>query len=158
MEVQIRTMADTRVAYMRTIGPYGGSGIPRTWQRFAAWCAQRGLMQPRRTMYGVCPDDPAVTPPQRCRYDTCIEVGDDFAPSGEIGVQQIAGGRYACAQFAGTPDQVPLAWGRLMSEWMPTSGYEPDDRATFELYGKDFAIDEQTGAFSCQLCMPVRPV
>jgi AraC family transcriptional regulator len=36
MDVEIKTLPDTRVAYMRHLGPYGESGITRTWQRFAA--------------------------------------------------------------------------------------------------------------------------
>jgi AraC family transcriptional regulator len=42
MDVEIKTLPDTRVAYLRHVGPYGGSGIPAAWQRFAAWCARRG--------------------------------------------------------------------------------------------------------------------
>jgi AraC family transcriptional regulator len=158
MDVKIKTLPDVRVAYMRHVGPYGSSGIPLTWQRFAAWCEQQGLMQPRRTMYGVAHDNPMVTPAEKCRYDACVEVGPEFAPQGEIGVQALQGGRYACTRFAGTTEDIDGAWGRFMSEWLPRSGYRHDDRPHFEIYGADFAMDEQTGAFSCELCAPVVPV
>jgi AraC family transcriptional regulator len=156
MDVEVKNLPETRVAYMRNVGPYGGVGIPRTWQRFVAWCDERGLTQPRRTMYGICQDDPDVTPPQKCRYDACIEVDAAFKPEGEVGVQTVAGGRYACAKFAGTSAEVHKAWGRFVGEWMPDSGYQADDRPAIELYDKDFVMDEKTGAFSCRLCMPVR--
>ena len=156
MDVEVKNLPETRVAYMRNVGPYGGVGIPRTWQRFAAWCEERGLMRPRRTMYGICQDDPDVTPPEKCRYDACIEVDSQFKPEGEIGVQTVAGGRYACTKFAGTSADIHAAWSRFMSEWMPDSGYQADDRAAIELYDKDFVMDEKTGAFTCWLCMPVR--
>ncbi|WP_280155320.1 AraC family transcriptional regulator [Piscinibacter sp. XHJ-5] len=158
MEVQIRTLPEVRVAYMRCVGPYGNSGIPKTWLRFAAWCEQQGLMQPRRTMYGVAHDNPMVTSPQQCRYDACVEVGPGFLPHGEIGVQALPGGRYACTRFSGATDEVDGAWGRFMIEGLPATGYRPDDGPRIEIYGADFAFDEKTGVFSCELCAPVVPV
>ena len=156
MDVEVKNLPESRVAYMRNVGPYGGVGIPRTWQRFAGWCEQHGLMQPRRTMYGICHDDPDITPPEKCRYDACIEVDAQFKPEGEVGVQTIPGGRYACAKFAGTSADVHAAWGRFLAEWLADSGYQADDRLPLELYDKDFVMDEKTGAFTCSLCMPVR--
>ena len=78
MDVEIKTLPDTRVAYLRHVGPYGDSGIAAAWQRFAAWCGQAGLMQPRRRMFGVCLDDPTITPPEKCRYDCAVEVDATF--------------------------------------------------------------------------------
>lgn len=156
MDVEIRTLPDTRVAYLRHVGPYGGSGIAAAWQRFAGWCAEAGLMQPRRQMYGVCLDDPTITPPEKCRYDCAVEVDGAFAARGEIGIETVAGGRYACARFIGVSAEVRDAWNRLVVGWLPQSGYQPDDRPALEIYGPDFVVDEKTGAFPCLLCMPIR--
>ncbi len=158
MDVSIRTLPDTRVAYLRHVGPYGGSGIAAAWQRFAAWCGGAGLMQPRRQMYGVCLDDPTITPPEKCRYDCAVEVDAGFAPTGEIGLETVAGGRYACGRFTGVSAEVRDAWNRLVVDWLPKSRYQPDDRPAVEIYERDFVVDEKTGAFSCLLCMPVRPL
>jgi len=156
MNVDVKTLPEARVAYLRNVGPYGGVEIPRTWQRFAAWCGEQGLLSPRRTMYGLCHDDPDVTPPAQCRYDACIEVDADFRPSGDIGVQQLTGGRYACARFSGTSAQIHDAWNALCGQWLPDSGYQIDDRLPLELYPPDGAMDEATGAFECLLCLPVK--
>ena len=158
MDVEIKTLPDTRVAYLRHVGPYGGSGIAAAWQRFAAWCAQAGLMQPRRRMFGVCLDDPTITPPEKCRYDCAVEVGADFVPHGEIGIETVAGGRYACGRFTGVAAEVRDAWNKLVVDWLPKSRYQPDDRPALEIYEPDFVVDEKTGAFPCLLCMPVRPL
>jgi AraC family transcriptional regulator len=115
-------------------------------------------MQPRRRMYGVCLDDPTITPPEKCRYDAAIEVASDFAPRGEIGTETVAGGRYACARFTGVAAEVRDAWTKLVAEWLPKSGYQPDDRPALEIYEPDFVVDEKTGAFPCLLCMPIRPL
>jgi len=162
MDVEIKTLPNTRVAYMRYVGPYGGSGIAAAWQRFAAWCAEAGLMQPRRRMFGVCLDDPTITPPEKCRYDCAVEVGADFVPSGpmgvEVGIETVAGGRYACARFSGVAAEVRDAWTGLVARWLPKSRYQPDDRPALEIYEPDFVVDEKTGAFPCLLCMAVRPL
>lgn len=158
MDVSIKALPDTRVAYLRHVGPYGGSGIAAAWQRFAAWCGGAGLMQPRRQMYGVCLDDPTITPPDKCRYDCAVEVEADFVPGGEVGIETVAGGRYACARFTGVSAEVRDAWNRLVVDWLPKSRYQPDDRPALEIYERDFVVDEKTGAFSCLLCMPVRPL
>ena len=158
MDVSIKTIPDTRVAYLRHVGPYGGSGIAAAWQRFAAWCGAAGLMQPRRRMFGVCLDDPTITPPEKCRYDCAVEVDAAFTPSGEIGLETVAGGRYACARFSGVAAEVREAWNRLVVGWLPQSRYQPDDRPALEIYEPDFVVDEKTGAFPCLLCMPVRPL
>ena len=44
----------------------------------------------------------------------------------------------------------------FVSQWLPDSGYVPDDRTCLEVYPADFTMDEKTGAFSCWLCLPVR--
>ena len=156
LSVELKSLPEARVAYLRHVGPYAGVGIAGTWQRLAAWAEPHGLMQPRRTMYGLCHDDPELTPPHKCRYDACIEVDAAFVPRGEVGVQTIAGGRHACARFAGTSEQVYDGWARLMREWLPDSGYQVDDRLSIEVYDTDFVIDAASGVFPCLLCLPVR--
>lgn len=141
--VEIKKLPDVRVAYMRHVGPYGDAGIQQTWQRFAAWCSEQGLMEPHRAMYGVS------------RYDACIEVDENFQPQGEIGVQTLRGGSFACAEFATAPTEIFEAWLKLC-KWLPESGYQPADAAPIELYRKDLGADDK-GAFTCTLCMPVKP-
>ncbi len=159
MQVELKTLPPLRLAYMRHTGPYGPAGIGQLWQRFSAWCGQHGLMNPRRKMYGISQDNPEITPADKCRYDACIEVDDAFKPQGEVGVQSFGGGRYACGRFTGTPGaDVHDAWTYMFAEWLPKSGYQADDKPGLELYEEDFVMDPQTGAFSCLLCVPVRPL
>jgi AraC family transcriptional regulator len=160
MHVEIKTIPDAHVAYMRHVGPYGSAGIAQMWQRFGAWCREQGLIPPPRVMYGICLDHPGVTPADKLRYDACIEVEAAFKPQGEIGVTNVTGGRYACAAFAGTAADIAGAWGRFMSDWLPGSGWAIDmsdeSRRAIEVYGKDFKMDKDTGVFNCELCVPVR--
>jgi AraC family transcriptional regulator len=156
MKVELKNFPETRVAYMRHVGPYGDPGIASLWQRFDAWCRQGGRSRPGRAIHGVTHDSPDITAPAKCRYDACIDVDADFKASGDVGVQTLPGGLYACTPFSGTPDTIHAAWMRLCAEWLPDSHYQADDRPAIEAYGDAVEVDPKTGAFKCQLCLPVR--
>jgi AraC family transcriptional regulator len=155
-DVEIRVFVATRVAYMRFVGPYGSPGIPEMWRRFASWCAAHELTSARRRMFGVAQDNPNITPPDQTRYDACVEVDARFEPSGEVGVQMIPGGRHACVPFHGTAPEIRAACVRLLGKTLPDAGYDPELAPAIELYDPESAMDPETGAFSCLLCMPVR--
>jgi AraC family transcriptional regulator len=157
MDVEIKTLPETRVAYMRHVGPYGASSITTMWQRFAAWCAAEGLMSPRRPMYGISQDSPDITAPDKLRYDACVEVDDRFVPKDDVGVETIWGGRYACTTFSGTAADIHDAWMKFLGGWLPDSRYLPADHPAIEIYDPDFTVDPTTGAFSCRLCIPIKP-
>ena len=158
LDVAIRTLADTRVAYMRHVGPYGSAGISRLWPRFTAWCTQRGLLQAQRSMIGIAQDSPDLTAAEKCRYDACIEVDTGFRPEGEVGVQTLIGARYACVRFTGTALDIHAAWQRVFAHWLPDSGWQADDRPAIELYDKGADTAAPDGSFTCLLCVPLRPL
>jgi uncharacterized protein YggE len=43
-------------------------------------------------MLGVYPDNPEITPPEKCRVDVCITVPEGAEPAGEVSLQTIIGG------------------------------------------------------------------
>ncbi len=158
MQVELKTLPATQLAYMRHTGPYGDPAIGKLWERFAAWCVDQGFMNPpARDRFGISQDSPEITPADKLRYDCCVAVDDDFKPQGEIGVQPFAGGRYACAPFKGTGADIYAAWMKMYGEWLPQSGWQADDKPGIELY-KNGKPDPETGVFECQLCVPVRPM
>jgi AraC family transcriptional regulator len=73
-----------------------------------------------------------------------------------VNVTDVPGGRYAVTEFIGTAHEIEAAWHRIFSEWLPTSGYQPDDRPCFELYRGDPAVDVKSRKFRCDLCLPVK--
>ena len=155
-EVEIQIVPETRVAYMRYVGPYGSPRMGDLWQAFHFWCKARGLTSAGRRMFGIAHDNPNVTPPQRTRYDASVEVEPDFQPTGEIGVQTIGGGRYACARFTGTALEIFAAWTRFLTRTLPDARLQPDRFPAIEIFAPDFVRDLRTGTFSCTLCMPLR--
>lgn len=157
MDIEIKTLPDMTVAYMRHTGPYGSPGIGQLWGRFAAWGVARDLFAPGRMVIGISQDSPDITPADKLRYDACVQVDAGFRPDGEAGVQALPGGRHACARFEGDAAQIHDAWMAMFGRWLPGSGWQPDDRPCFEWYDLGTAVDAQ-GRFSCLLCVPLKPL
>lgn len=155
-EVEIKVLPETRVAYMRFVGLYGSPGVTALWRRFDSWREQQGLTSPPRRLFGVAQDNPNITPADRTRYDACVEVGAEFQPTHDVGIQTIPGGRYGCAPFKGTAAEIRPAWVRFLTRALPEAGLQPDVAPAIEIYPPDFMLDRRTGAFSCLLCMPLR--
>ena len=158
MSIETREIASCRVAYMRHVGPYNETGgITELWARFERWIRARNLRQAGTLTIGIGHDAPRIAPPDKLRYDACVVVDDNFKPDRFVNVADLPGGRYAVARFEGASADISVAWERLFTSWLPSSGYQPEDRPCLELYLKD---DEQRalGHLRCELCIPVRPL
>lgn len=155
-DVEIKTLPETRVAFMRHVGPYGSPEITALWARFRTWCAAHELRSPPRRMFGIAQDNPNITPRDQTRYDACIEVDATFHPNDELATQVIPSRRYACTPFFGTAAEIQRAWVRLLGHTLPNLGHVPDLCPAIEIYAPGFAVDPTTGAFACTLCMPLR--
>jgi AraC family transcriptional regulator len=156
MTVQLVEHAAVEVAYLRHLGPYGPS-LSRFWRETVyPWMLSNNLLG--RTRYGVSLDDPSVTRPEKCRYDACVEVSKQTPLVGQALRKTLPGGRYAALHFSGTSEGIGIAWDRLMRDWLPASGLQLDARPFLEHYPADARYDAQTGAFECELCVPVTPL
>jgi len=154
MEVKVMDLPAARVAYQRRIGAYG-PGIGVFWRgTVAPWMESHGLIG--NTCYGVGHDDPSITPPDKCRYDACVEVAADFQPGQQADIVTLPGGRYAVARFQAPTSKIPDAWMWLTREWLPSSGLQCDDRPCFERFDATMGMNPQTGEFTCDICIPVR--
>jgi AraC family transcriptional regulator len=156
MSIQVREQPSYHVAYMRYVGPFGPRGIPELWARLHEWTAAHGLRGPTRTTLGIAYDDPSITAPDKTRYDACVVVPRDFEPDRLVEVMDVPAGTYAVADFVGSAHEIVAAWNAVFAGWLPTSGYEPDDRPCYELYRGDPTVDARRRTFRCDLCLPVR--
>jgi len=146
----------TRVAFLRHTGPYG-EPVGRFYaEQVYPWMVKHGLLG--RVRYGIAHDDPLITAPAQCRYDACAEIPADAPVSPTVLTTTIPAGRYASLPFKGTSAEVDAAWQRLVREWLPDSGLQLADGPCFEHYPVDACYDESTGAFECNLCVPVAPL
>jgi AraC family transcriptional regulator len=109
-------------------------------------------------MYGIGLDDPSIAPPDKCRYDACVEVAADAPVNAPFSVAQLPGGRYAMLEYSGDAARIGEAWANMFGQWLPTSGMQCADRPCFEWYREQDGMNEATGIFTCVLCIPVVPL
>jgi AraC family transcriptional regulator len=156
MNVTVADRPPVRVAYLRYVGPYGPA-VHAFWQQHFYPFMQRHQLLGRQ-IYGISHDDPDIAAPETCRYDTCVEVDGDFVAPPGAHVGTIAGGRYASLPFKGTSLAIGAAWKVLMRDWLPQSGYQLDNRPAFEHYPPDAVYDQASGAFECNIVIPLAPL
>ena len=156
MNVKLIDRQPATVAYLRHLGPYG-EAVARFWQdTYYPWAATNNLLENAR--YGISYDDPSITAEEQCRYDACVEAAPDFVVSGGAFKTTIPGGKYAALHYRGTGERIVDAWTALLREWLPASGLQLDARPCFEYYPTDGDCDPETGAFECEICIPVVPL
>src|SRR4051812_12536725 len=107
MKIAVIERAPVRVFYLRYTGAFG-EPLGRFWRATVSpWLADHGLLDCPR--YGVTVDNPLSTPPEKCRYDACVEVPAGLIlPDAEE--TTIPGGRYAVTFFKGVGAEIGLAW------------------------------------------------
>ena len=144
------------VAYVRHVGRYNEIG--KAFQRLMRWAGpRRRLWTPQTKILGVYHDSPDVTPVDQLRSDACVTVPEGTKTRRNIGTMTIPGGLFAVAHVEIDDTQYGEAWDRLIGEWMPQSGYQPDERMCYELYLND-PRKHPEGKHIVDVCEPIRPM
>ncbi|MFC2078627.1 GyrI-like domain-containing protein [Candidatus Bipolaricaulota bacterium] len=154
--VEVKTMPEFHVAYIRHVGRYNKIG--EAFERLMRWAGPRGLLCfPETSIFGIYYDSPEVTPVSQLRSDACVTVPVGTAVDGEVGTMTIPGGQFAVAHVEIDPTQYGEAWDRLIGDWLPRSGYQPDDRLCYELYLND-PDEHPEKKHIVDICEPIRPL
>jgi len=158
-EMRIEDIQPFTVAYVRHIGPFVGNAtlFGRLFGRLRQWAGPRGLLGSGARVLTIYHDRPEITARERLRISACVTVPPGTKPTSEIGVTQVDGGRYVVATFVLDPSEYRAARDWLMGTWFPESGYQPDDRTSFEVYLNDASVPlpEQ---HHVEIWEPVRPL
>ena len=160
VKIEVKEMPDLHVAYVRHIGPYQGDSdlFENLWKKLMTWAGPRGLLRfPETKCLSVYHDDPKVTDDSKLRTDVCISVPEDTEVDGEIGKMTVPGGAFAVAHFEIDADQYGEAWDLVMGGWMPESGYQPDDRLSYELCLNN-PKEHPEHKHIVDICVPVKPL
>jgi len=156
IDVRIQALPSYRAACMRYVGPYGPRDIPQLWGRLRKWMANHDMKVENELSIGIAYDNPNIAASQTCRYDAGVVVPADFLADKQIRVTDTASGKYAVTTFTGTAAEIAATWDLTYSAWIPDSGFMPDDKPCIELYRGTSGLDPKAGAFTCELCLPVR--
>lgn len=160
MKVEVVDFPDMPVAYVRHIGPYKGNPnlFGELFDKMCKWAGARGLLNENMKMFSIYYDNPDVTDTSKLRLDVCVSVPKGTKTEGEVSSQVIKGGKYAVAQFTvKTPEEYQEVWDKVYKEWLPESGFQPDDKPSFEMYDSDCKTKEGEYEHVVKICLPVKP-
>jgi AraC family transcriptional regulator len=157
--VRVENAAPFTVAYVRHVGPYAGDAalFGRLFGQLCQWAGPRGLLGPGARFLTVYHDNPEITAEDKLRISVSVSVPPGTKGEGAVGVMPIEGGAYAVASFELDPTEYGAAWEWLMGTWMPSSGYQPDDRQCFEVSLNDPA-QHPMKKHLVEIWEPVRPL
>ncbi len=153
-KVTVKKVPAARLAYVRSRGPYyaPSSAADLALSQLMNWATIRGLWTEETEIFGVCPDNPAVTPPQFCQYDYGIKVDTGVVEDETISIQTLPARSLAVLEVKGPLTVIKEAWRWLIEDWLATSGFAFEGHTFFEsfrLTGED--ISTQT----TKLCIPL---
>jgi len=134
-KVDVVKEEEIRVAFVRHTGPYAECG--NAWSALCKRLGPEGRLGPNTRFIGLSYDDPETTPEDKLRYDACAVVGEDFQPAGEVGIQVLAGGKFARCVHVGPYEELKITYGKLMGQWLPQSGQRYRLEPTREVYLND---------------------
>ncbi len=158
--VEVKSMPEIHVAYIRHIGPYKGDGalFEGLMNKLMQWAGPRDLIKfPESKLLTIYYDDPEVTADEKLRMDVCLTVPADTEVDGEIGKTSLKAGKYAIAHFEIGMNEYQDAWNAVYAGWLPESGYQPDDGPCYELYHN--SPDEHPDKkHILDICLPVKPL
>jgi AraC family transcriptional regulator len=160
VQVEVKDMPDFHVAYVRHIGPYKGDSelFEKLFNRLMGWAGPRDLLRfPDTQVLVVYHDDPKITDEAKLRTSACITVPKNTPVEGEVGYMTVPGGKYAAARFELSSDEYEEAWDTVFGTWLPTSGYQPDDRLCYELYHND-PKEHPENKCIVDIIIPVKPL
>ena len=160
--VRIETLKPTTIGYVRHTGPYAGNEalFGRLFGQLCAWAGPRGLLGPGARFLTVYHDNPEITDEDKLRISVAVTVPPSTAAGdgpGGVGVMELEGGQYAVASYELDPSEYGAAWNWVMAEWLPSSGFQPDDRHCFELMLNDPATHPEH-KHVIEIWEPVRPL
>jgi len=156
--VLTRNLPETTVAYVRYIGPYAGNEklFETLFNKLCAWAGPRNLMnRPDAQFLVIYHDNPDVTEEDKLRMSVCITVPKETEVDGDIGKLTIPSGEYSAARFELDATEYADAWNWLYGEWLPQSGFVPDDRPCFEMYPVEVK-SETEGKRVVDIYVPIR--
>lgn len=132
MKVEIKDVDSLDVIYVTHVGPYDQCG--KAWDMLCQWAAPKGLLQPGAQFLGLSYDDPQVTPPEKLRYEACLEIQEPIICTDPIKTKKIPPGQYAMTTHFGPYDGLAKTYAQLCGQWVPQNGYEIDNRPCLEIY------------------------
>jgi AraC family transcriptional regulator len=139
-QIRLEHVRPIIVAFVRHVGPYDkvldtDSPISLLWEELFAWGNANKLINADSLLIGIPQDDPSITPPEKQRFDVCVQIPEFRNPSGHIGCQTISAGLFGVSRHYGSFDELEGAYRHLYDALVTTGKYILRVQTPFEVYG-----------------------
>ncbi|PRR82508.1 AraC family transcriptional regulator [Clostridium vincentii] len=150
MDINIEMISSYKIAYIRKTGTYGSENV-QIMEQLKSWAREKDLFNESSIILGIAQDNPQITEPKNCRYDTCLVVSDEFKVDNKyINFGKTIGGKYCVFEISHTVDAMQKAWMEIFSE-LSKRNYEFDDRRPIlERYAM-----QMINKHYCEICVPI---
>ena len=141
MNVEVRECDRQRLCTLASERGYESGAIYQAWDKLIDWATNNGIKQEEQERFAFAFDNPTITPVDRCRYSASVVVGEDVHIQLPFSQSEIPKGKYAVLYFRGSPEETIKAQLSIYSDWLPDSGFEPDNFPMLERYLNDARVD-----------------
>ena len=125
--------------YVRHVGPYEtlmdkGSPMALLWEELFEWGNTNQLINADSLLIGIPQDDPSITPPEKQRFDVCVQIPEFRNPSGHIGCQTIPAGTFGVGRHYGSFDNLADTYMYIYDSLVTMGKYKLRAQTSFEVY------------------------
>jgi AraC family transcriptional regulator len=85
-------------------------------------------------LIGIPQDDPSLTPPEKQRFDVCVQIPEFRNPSGHIGCQTIPAGTFGVGRHHGSFDTLGDTYMHIYDSLVTTGKFKMRPQTPFEVY------------------------
>ncbi len=125
------------VLFISASGMYDSNIFDSAYQQMWAEIKRQAAYSAGIEHLGLYYNDPKISNDENIKYDICIRVCKPVNPNGDIGVKEIAGGRYAMFTYVGEYSRVGVAYDKIYGELLSKAGLEVRGSYCFEKYISD---------------------
>jgi predicted transcriptional regulator YdeE len=139
MEPKIVDVDKFYIVGLPYIGKNEHQEISQMWGVFNQRCIEIRHVLHDQPAYGIC-----YSHPSGMEYIAAFPVSKlEDIPEGMVG-KEVPAQTYVVFAVQGL-EEIGLTYHKIMSEWLPASGYQPGDGPDFELYGEEFDPQSSDG-------------
>ena len=156
--VEIKEFPQKRIAYIRVQNSYAEGVVLNAFDQLIKWAKQVDLFDSEE-IFGMSKDDPMVTPKEKCNYDVCITLPEEFAisPDNYMDTKIMPKCKYAVTTVDGDFNLAATAINYLFNHWLINSSYEPEFQAGLEIF-KDKENICDWSYLHLDICIPIRNI
>lgn len=140
--VKIVELEKAPIVYTISAEGYLPSSVQETWNKLRGWAQANEVPGWELNSIGICYDDPAITPPEKCRYEAGFRVDRPYKPAPPMLKGVLPGGKYAVSRYEGPlgHENIGVFYRDLYAFWFAFAQegrFEPDSVRPFEHYLND---------------------